>query len=79
VKLLPKTDWFIRRCGRDHIVAGIFEHPPGYIYKIKIALADLPNDLVSLNDLERFGIDPIHVSTVRKKILPNGGETRRTA
>jgi len=55
-RILPKSEWLIELCGRDHIAAGIYEHPIGYTWWKKVALTELPNDHISLDDLKRFGI-----------------------
>lgn len=61
--MLPHWDREIKMCGPDHIAAGIFERSAGdlsYRHWKKIAIADLPNDLVSIEDLERaFGRWPL--------------------
>ena len=64
--LLPKENWRIKMLNADHIAAGIFEHPPGCRWWKKIALADLPNDLIGIEDLKRFGIPHIDVTPVRE-------------
>ena len=45
--------------GGTHILASYYSNQ-GYRHWEKYALADLPNDLISGDDLERFGIDVIH-------------------
>jgi hypothetical protein len=65
VRLLPKDRWTLAMSddGR-RVCAGIYEYPPGYRYSVMIALADLPSDLISLDDLERFGIGRPSVGTL---------------
>lgn len=57
MKLLPKSQLMIEPCGNDanYVIIGAYEHL-GYRYFQKIRLADLPNNIVSLEDLKRFGI-----------------------
>jgi len=52
IKIQPSYDGI-------HIIASLYEHPKGYRYWEKYRISDLPNDLISLNDLKRFGIDTI--------------------
>lgn len=47
-----------------HVVASLFEEGGYRVYQ-KISLAVLPNDLVDLHDLERFGIDTSHMKPIR--------------
>lgn len=44
--------------GGQHVAAGLHVtgEEPGTLYWTKVALAELPNDLVGVEDLERFGI-----------------------
>jgi hypothetical protein len=57
LKRLPKEDIRLQHFpGRSFIEARLFEHPPGCRYSVKIPLSDLPNDLASIEDLERFGL-----------------------
>jgi hypothetical protein len=61
-RLAQKEEWIIEKYGEDHILAGLWEYPEGYVSWEKIALSDLPNDLISSDDLVRFGItrDRLH-------------------
>ena len=56
MKLLPKEKWHLEvlRDGK-HLAAGIYEHLNS-LYYIKYDLSDLPNDFISQEDLESFGI-----------------------
>jgi hypothetical protein len=66
---MSKDEWRIERCGLRHVAAGLWEHPTGYRFWEKIALADLPNDLIGVEDLERFGITLVeigHMAAVEK-------------
>lgn len=60
MKLLPKDQWSLALSedGR-RVCAGIYEDPPGYRHSVMVALADLPSDLISLDDLDRFGVDVV--------------------
>ncbi|GEM_PF-6017080 len=60
VQLLPKDRWNLALSddGR-RIRAGIYEYPPGYRHSVMVALADLPSDLISLDDLDRFGVNVV--------------------
>lgn len=73
-KLLPREDWLIKRFGPDHVAAGIYEHPPGVMWWEKIALRDLPNDLVGREDLEGFGIDLVDVAAIVEDEPPRAGK-----
>ena len=57
MKLLPKHIWDISISTNDsnYAIVGIYEHL-GYVYYQKIRLRDLPNNLISIDDLERFSI-----------------------
>ncbi len=57
-KLLPREQWIIERVGADHVAAGIYDHPPGWMWHVKLPLADLPNETITREDLARFGIEP---------------------
>jgi|KBSMisStandDraft_5_1062788.scaffolds.fasta_scaffold01158_19 hypothetical protein len=57
---IPKNEMTITRCiGKEirdtHVIVSTFVKD-GTIYYTMVALSDLPNDLVSLEDLERAGI-----------------------
>lgn len=56
--LLPKSEWRFWRPSSTagYVVAGIYEYPPGCIFHVKIPIADLPNEQITLDDLARFGI-----------------------
>ena len=60
---LPRGEWRWQPCGTDHVAIAMHTHH-GYLHWTKVALADLPNDLVCLDDLERVVIDPVHGSAV---------------
>jgi hypothetical protein len=60
MKLLPRSDWTFAQEGAGSIIVGAHEHL-GYRAFTKFALSDLPNDLISLDDLKRLGIDPREV------------------
>lgn len=49
---LPRSEWKFRRCGADHVAVAMHTNA-GYLHWTKFALVDLPNDLVSGDDLER--------------------------
>lgn len=62
--LMDKADWWVKveRTGPDgYVVVGAYLdfrfHSNGCVWFDKYMLRDLPNDLVGLDDLERFGID----------------------
>lgn len=56
LQLLPKSEWRIERCDPDHIAAGVHVLR-NCLHWAKIALRDLPNEVISADDLKRFGID----------------------
>lgn len=69
MKMLPRECWRLRLITRGpyaktHIVASIWEHPPGYLHHERIALSELPNDLIAFDDLKRFGIDLDNLAAV---------------
>ncbi len=43
-----------------HVIASLYENE-GYRHYEKYPLSDLPNELISLDDLKRFGINNIHM------------------
>lgn len=57
-KLLPKVDWQLQLSGGD-VLAAIWEFPPELKVWMVIDVADLPNDLIGIEDLRRFGISLI--------------------
>ncbi len=58
MKLLPRELWDIKMTPiKLHIIAGIYEHPPGCMYYHRYCLSDFPNNLISFDDLKRFGIN----------------------
>ena len=66
MKELPKSEWTIEP-SRDegYIVVDAHENN-GYVYFTKLALSDLPNDLLGIRDLERLGIDLINCAAITK-------------
>jgi len=64
VKRLPKSEITMERrylqgkVDPDTIIVGAHEHL-GCRFFMKVALVDLPNDLIDAEDLERLGIQPI--------------------
>lgn len=65
MKLLPKSEWTFDRAKDGGLIVGAHEHN-GYVWHTQFALSDLPNDLVSLDDLERLGIDRIDRGAIRE-------------
>lgn len=61
---LPKSEWTISP-SRDvgYIIVGAHENN-GYVHFTKLALSDLPNDLLGVRDLERLGIDKINFPAI---------------
>jgi hypothetical protein len=53
-RLLPKEQFTFEQ-GHGYIIAGLWEWR-GYRCFVKYRLSELPNDLVSLDDLKRVGI-----------------------
>ena len=49
-----------------HIIASLFENEGWRNYEI-YHISELPNDLISLNDLKRFGINEIHMQSIARK------------
>jgi hypothetical protein len=65
VKRLPKSEITMRQIDSDTLIVGAHEHM-GCRFFMKVALADLPNDLIGIDDLERFGIQRRDLATVLK-------------
>lgn len=66
---LPMLPEVFRRIVRDPvnpdlIAVGYWEHPVGCVWYEAFAISELPNDLVSSEDLERFGIDLADAASV---------------
>lgn len=61
MKLLPKTQWSFDIEDR-WLIAGCWESPPGVRHFRRYGRSDLPNDLIGLDDLERFEIDLVEVA-----------------
>ena len=58
MRLMPKDEWTFDRATDGGLIVGAHEHN-GYVWHTKFELSELPNDLVSLGDLERLGIEAI--------------------
>jgi len=63
MKLLPKDLWLLERISGGFIAAGIYDNA-GHRHWVKIAESDLPNDLLSIQDLERLIVNPVHVPAI---------------
>ena len=60
MRLLPKEDIVIEASSDGiHVFASLYEHE-GCRWWDKYHLSDIPNDLISLNDLERFVINLVN-------------------
>jgi len=62
---LDRQDWVFHTCGPDHIAVAMHVHG-GYLYWTRMALSDLPNDRVGLDDLESVIVNPCDVGTIQK-------------
>lgn len=63
LRRLAPEDILIRPCGDgEYIFASYFEEN-GWRHWDKYRLSELPNDLISLDDLKRFGINVINSET----------------
>ena len=40
------------------VITALFEYPKGCVHWDRFELSDLPNNLISFNDMERFGVFP---------------------
>jgi hypothetical protein len=60
MKELPKSDWTFHS---DSVIVAAHEHN-GYRWYTKVALANLSNDLISLDDLKRLWIYLIDARTI---------------
>lgn len=58
MKPLPKSEWQVKRCGLDHLIVGMHTNG-GAIFWTKFALADLPNEFVSEDDLKRAVVNAL--------------------
>lgn len=67
-RLMPREWWIIERLDDNNIAAGLWEYPENHVFWEKIALSTLPNDLISADDLVRFGItlNPDHEISIRE-------------
>ena len=63
MRLLPKSEWTFDQEASDSVIVGAHEHE-GCLWHTKFLLSDLPNDLVSLDDLERIGISLVERSPI---------------
>jgi hypothetical protein len=61
--LLPKDQWRLEQIPGGFVAAGIYDNSE-HRHWIKVAESDLPNDLISVEDLERLIVDPIHMPPV---------------
>lgn len=61
LKPLPKDQIEIKQEG-DYILASLYENE-GYRWWDRYEPSDLPNDLISLDDLKRFGINISDIKT----------------
>lgn len=64
MKILPKSEWIISP-SRDEgcVIVGAHENN-GYIHFTKVVVSDLPNYLISIDDLERLRIDKINLTAI---------------
>lgn len=61
MKLLSKENMEIKLCENGKSVAAALFENEGYLNWEKYQLSDLPTDLISLDDLKRFGVNVINV------------------
>ena len=59
LRLLPKSEMTFQRIADGRVVVGAHQDRAGYRYYSIFEESDLPNNLVSENDLERIIIDPV--------------------
>ncbi len=55
-RLVRKECWIFEFLSDGRVAAGIWEYPENHMSWDAIALSDLPNELISLEDLARLGI-----------------------
>ena len=53
---LPRREWFVRRDTPDSVVVGAFVDQLNQIHFKRYLRSDLPNDLLSTDDLERLPV-----------------------
>lgn len=56
MKLLPANERTLHQEHPNFVIVGAHEHPENTVCYTRFALSDLPNNLVSLDDLERIGV-----------------------
>lgn len=66
MRLLPKEQIELTIMADGQIVASLFERE-GFRYWQRIDPSNLPNDLISLDDLKRFGIELVNGKAAVKK------------
>lgn len=67
---LPRDEVQIREHSPTHLSVALYTRM-GSLYRQKVALSDLPNDLIGIEDLERAGVLHVYVAVVEK--LPDHG------
>ena len=69
-KLLSKEGIALQLCPEGvHVLASLFEQPLGTRWWQKFRLIDLPNELISTDDMKRFGINLADNQTRGSKII----------
>lgn len=63
MRRLPDSEKTVHRCG-DLAIVGAHVNEQGYVHYNKFRVSDLPNDLVSRDDLERVLVDVVDVATI---------------
>lgn len=64
---LPRDEIRVEAFSDTHLAVALYTRA-GSLYWQKLALSDLPNDLIGIEDLERFGVLPIYVAAVEKLV-----------
>jgi hypothetical protein len=64
---LPRDQIQIEEHTGTHLAAAVYTRD-GSLYWQKVALFDLPNDLIGVEDLERHGVLLIYVAAVEKLV-----------
>lgn len=66
MKRIPSDQITIELSQDDNsVIASLFEYPEGYRYYNKYPISELPNNLISLDDLKRFGINLVDSESIR--------------
>ncbi|WP_288935083.1 hypothetical protein [uncultured Sphingomonas sp.] len=75
---VPADQVLVEAYSETHLACAFYTRD-GTRYWQKVALADLPNDFLSIEDLERHGVLSIYVSAVEKLVAGGAVQPLRRA